>query len=225
MKEEVAPGVWRIPVMPRGMINCYVLDDVLVDAGVRSSGAKILAAVKGMRLSAHALTHAHPDHQGASAQLCQKRDIPLWCGEGDREVVESGNMRAQYRNPNGWIARAQNRLLSGPGHPVDRGLEEGDRIGDFVVLETPGHTRGHLAFWRARDRVLVLGDVALAMNPFTGMPGLRLPPALATPDPERNKASLRKLAVLGPEIVCFGHGLPCRDAESFQRFVVRVAGP
>ena len=117
MKEEVAPGVWRIPVMPLGMINCYVLDDVLVDAGVRSSGAKILAAVKGMRLSAHALTHAHPDHQGASAQLCQKRDIPLWCGEGDREVVESGNMRAQYRNPNGWIARAQNRLLFGPRSP------------------------------------------------------------------------------------------------------------
>lgn len=224
MKQEVAPEVWRIPVMPRAMINCYVIEDVLIDAGVRGSAAKIRAAIDGMDITAHALTHAHPDHQGSSAQICTERQIPLWCGAGDTAVVESGDMRAQFRNPDGWLARLQHRLNSGPGHPVERVLAEGDRIGEFVVLETPGHTAGHIAFWRARDRVLVLGDVALALNPFTGMAGLRLPPGLATPDPERNKASLRKLAVLGPEIVCFGHGMPLTDAEEFQRFVARVAG-
>ena len=34
-------------------------------------------------MNPHALTHAHPDHQGSSHAICQKLEIPLWCGEED----------------------------------------------------------------------------------------------------------------------------------------------
>jgi hydroxyacylglutathione hydrolase len=46
-----------------------------------------------------------------------------------------------------------------PPHPVARRLREGDAVGDFVVLDVPGHSPGHIALWRASDRTLVVGDV------------------------------------------------------------------
>jgi len=223
MTEQVAERVWRIPLAPLDAINCYLLDDVLVDAGVRFSGARIRRALQGRRLAAHALTHVHPDHQGASKQVCEKFRVPLWCGAGDAEVMESGQMQRQFPHPGGPIARFQSRFVAGPSYPVTRTLTEGDRIGEFIVLETPGHTPGHVAFWRPSDRCLLIGDVAFGMNPFTMMRGLRQPPRMFTPDPERNRASLRKLAVLGPHTVCFGHGPVLRDGATFQRFVAQVA--
>ena len=51
------------------------------------------------------------------------------------------------------------RAFRGPGHPVDRKLNEGDEVAGFRVIDVPGHSAGHVAFWRESDRVLVLGDV------------------------------------------------------------------
>jgi glyoxylase-like metal-dependent hydrolase (beta-lactamase superfamily II) len=83
----------------------------------------------------------------------------------------------------------------------------------------PGHSPGHLAFWREQDRVLVLGDVLFNLRLPTGRPGLQLPPSALTADPVTNLASARRLGALQPEIVCFGHGPPLRDGDRFQRFV------
>ncbi len=223
MIERVAEGVIRVPLAPLSSLNCYLLDDVLVDAGVRWSAGRILGALERRQVRAHALTHAHPDHQGSSHKICGRLNIPLWCGTGDRAVAESGELQLLYPDPEGRMGRVQTRLAGGPGHPVDRTLEEGERLGDFTVLHTPGHTPGHLSFWRPTDRLLVIGDAALAMNPFTLRRRLREPPAMFTPDPERNRASLRKLAVLGPETICFGHGPVLRDGAVFQQFVEALA--
>jgi glyoxylase-like metal-dependent hydrolase (beta-lactamase superfamily II) len=74
------------------------------------------------------------------------------------------------------------------------------------VLDAPGHSDGHVAFWRERDRVLIAGDVWFNMSLLTTAPGLRQPPALLTVDPAENRRSERKLAVLRPKVVGFGHG-------------------
>lgn len=222
MIEQVADGVVRVSLAPLASLNCYVLDDVLVDAGARWSARRILRALRGRDVRAHALTHAHPDHQGSSREICRRLDVPLWCGEADRAVTESGELQLQFRNPEGMIARLQAMLVGGPGHPVDRVLQEGDQLGDFTVLQTPGHTAGHLSFWRPQDRLLVIGDAALSMNPLTTRRGLREPPELFTRHPERNRASLRKLAVLGPETICFGHGPVLHDGAAYQDFVARL---
>ena len=70
----------------------------------------------------------------------------------------------------------------------------------FTVLETPGHSRGHVAYWRESDRVLILGDVLNNINFATGIPGLHEPPAVFTPDPARNRESARRLAELRPQL-------------------------
>jgi glyoxylase-like metal-dependent hydrolase (beta-lactamase superfamily II) len=39
-------------------------------------------------VTAHALTHAHPDHQGASRDVCERLGIPFWCPEADIPPAE-----------------------------------------------------------------------------------------------------------------------------------------
>jgi glyoxylase-like metal-dependent hydrolase (beta-lactamase superfamily II) len=111
------------------------------------------------------------------------------------------------------------RLFHGPGHKVDEPIHGGDQLGGFEVIDAPGHSAGHVAFWRESDRVLILGDVLANMDQYTGIPGLNEPKPNLTPDPVRNRESARKLAALEPELVCFGHGAPLRDPEKLKNFV------
>ncbi len=106
----------------------------------------------------------------------------------------------------------------GIGLAVARALAEGDEVAGFTVLETPGHSPGHVSYWREADRTLVLGDVVFGVNPLTGMPALHEPPRAFTPDPALNRESARRLAALEPALVCFGHGPPLREPEKLRRF-------
>jgi glyoxylase-like metal-dependent hydrolase (beta-lactamase superfamily II) len=111
--------------------------------------------------------------------------------------------------------------------PVDvaRELRAGDEVGPgFAVLDVPGHSPGHIALWRERDRTLICGDVFLNLNFYTTVAGLNEPPRAFTVDPRRNRESARRLGELEPELVLFGHGQPLRDpaklgafAQSLQR--------
>jgi hydroxyacylglutathione hydrolase len=86
--KEVADGVWQLSGMPPNAINVFVVGDVLVDAATRHAGRRIFRQLAGREVRAHALTHAHPDHQGASNEVCERLGIPLWCGEADADAAE-----------------------------------------------------------------------------------------------------------------------------------------
>ncbi len=221
---EVAPGVRRLSLMPLDLINVYLIGDVLVDAGTPGAGRKLVRTLEDRPPSAHALTHAHPDHQGSSHAVCEYFRLPLLCGEGDREAMESGDTTVLFPEPSSLMARLGGRM-SGPAHPVERALEEGDALAaDFTVVETPGHTPGHLAFWRERDGVLVLGDVLFHRSPATLRLGPMEPFRLISWDPATNRDSARKLAALEPEVICFGHGPVLRDPDRFQEVVAKLSG-
>jgi glyoxylase-like metal-dependent hydrolase (beta-lactamase superfamily II) len=209
-------------MQPLNALNVYVLGDVLVDSGMRWAADKLLRALNGHTLAAHAVTHAHLDHQGASHAICERLGIPLWCGAGDRAALESGDLMQVLSSSRPLLALASRRF-GGPAHPVARVLQEGDEVGGFTVIETPGHTPGHLAFWRESDGALVLGDVLFHRNPVTMRLALREPFRFATFDPEQNRKSARTLAELKPSVICFGHGPPLRDGERFQRFIGKLA--
>jgi glyoxylase-like metal-dependent hydrolase (beta-lactamase superfamily II) len=210
--------VERIPLVSSDLVNVYLAGDVLIDSGGRLARRKLLRFLRGHQLAAHVLTHGHLDHQGCSHAVCEEFGIPLLCGEGDRHAVESGDQRSLSPNPHSPMFRFMN-LLAGPRHPVSATLSDGDEVGGFQVIETPGHTPGHLAFWGAASRVLILGDVLFHRNPATLRRGLAEPFRFATFDRAANLDAARKLAALQPEIICFGHGAPLTDGELFQRFV------
>jgi len=216
--KQLADDVWQLTGFPPHAINEYLLEDVLVDAGARQNTRQILKDLRGRRVSAHALTHAHGDHQGASKRVCEELGVPFWVGERDADAAERPEL-IRERQPDKLINKVFWKVMAGPGHRVDRSLSEGDEVAGFRVLDVPGHSRGHIAFWRETDRVLVLGDVLNSQHPLAGFPrGLRLPPDYFTPDPEQNRRSAKRLGELEPELVLFGHGPPWRDRRKFVEF-------
>lgn len=217
--KEIVPGLYLLQGFPPYGINVYLAGDILIDAGPSWYRAMLLRQLHGRDVRAHVLTHAHPDHQGCSAVVCRLYSAPLYCGVRDASVAETG-ATAELLPPT-----LPNRIVaawwSGPGYPVARALREGDTAGEWEVLETPGHTLGHIALWRARDRVLIAGDVVVNNHPITQLIGLREPLERFTFKPALNRSSARKLAQLQPRVVCFGHGPPS-DGRSFVEFVERL---
>jgi hydroxyacylglutathione hydrolase len=221
--QQVAEDVWVIPSFPPHSINAWLCGDVLVDAQTRRDGKKILKALDGRQVRAHALTHAHPDHQGASHQVCSTLGIPYWVGELDADAAEDPKLIGE-RQPSNPIAQLMVKIFTGPAHAVDRRLREGDEVGDFRVVDAPGHSAGHVVFWREADGVLIVGDVLCSWDSLKIFPRrLQLPHDFFTPDPARNRESVRKLADLGePSLVLFGHGPPVRDGRAFREFCASV---
>jgi hydroxyacylglutathione hydrolase len=218
---EVAPGVHQLTGFPKNAINWYLAGDVLIDAGGRPDTGRIIKQLNGRPLSAHALTHAHPDHQGASHAVCERFGLPFWVGEKDVEAAERPEL-IKERQPANWLAGLMIRMFQGPGHPVDRALREGDEVAGFQVLDVPGHSAGHVAFWRESDRVLIAGDVVNTMHPFTMKRGIREPLDSFTPDPARNRESIKRLAALEPALLLVGHGPPVRDPGALSRFAATL---
>jgi hydroxyacylglutathione hydrolase len=216
--KQLAEDVYQLKGWPKNAINVYLVGDVLIDAATRQGEKRIMRQISEETVTAHALTHAHPDHQGSSHAICEQLGIPLWCGQGDVPAMETPGAIVNPKAP-GWLNRVQARFWTGPPHPVARALNEGDEVAGFTVLDTPGHSVGHVSFWRESDRVLIVGDVLGNMNFITGIPGLNTPPDLFTPDPARNRESARRLADLKPSLACFGHGAPLRDPDKLAKYV------
>ena len=222
----IADDVWQLPLAPRNSINAYLIGDVLVDTGIKPSDGTIARMLDGRRISAIALTHAHVDHAGAMKRLAERFGVPVWCGARDRDAAETGRvvLAPALRRPR--LTGLAGTAAGFEGTPVSRALAEGDALtAGFTVLDTPGHSPGHVSFWREADRTLICGDVFFNMHLLTTVPGLHQPPALFTPDPEENRRSERRLAALEPATVGFGHGPVMTDgaARRLGGFVASVA--
>jgi glyoxylase-like metal-dependent hydrolase (beta-lactamase superfamily II) len=197
----VADDVYLLRGFPPDAINAYLVGDVLIDAGTPLAAGRILRQIESRQMRAHALTHAHPDHFGSSHRICTELGIPLWAPANDAEAVERGEVVPG--------SRLAGLLPSPPAHPVARRLTEGDEVAGFTVLDTPGHSPGHVSYWREADRTLICGDV------FWNIAGRLTKPAdPVTVDPQRNRESMERLRRLSPSLTLFGHGPPRRGELS-----------
>jgi ribonuclease/clavin/mitogillin len=124
------------------------------------------------------LTHAHPDHVGAVRAVVARHRVPV---------------RAHR------LAAARPDMRAVPVAPV----AEGDRLGRFRVLETPGHAREHLSFLDEEAGALLCGDMVSALSTMVIDP------------PEGDMAEyvrqLERLALLGPRTLYPAHGPPIAD--------------
>jgi len=104
-------------------------------------------------------------------------------------------------------------------------VDLGKRVGEFEgapdgweILETPGHTVGHVSLFRRADGVLIAGDAVTTMDldSFTGTilktRKVCRPPVPATFDWEGARESVRMLAALRPSLIAAGHGWPMTNA-------------
>ena len=138
--------ITRIPSMPFDE-NSYLVgiqgrnDCVVIDPGLEP--AKILAQLEeaGLTPAAILCTHGHSDHiAGNEALKTEWPECPLVIGEGDAYKLTDpvGNLSANYGMP-----------FQSP--PADQTVVEGDIYQaaglNFRVLETPGHSAGHVVFF------------------------------------------------------------------------------
>jgi glyoxylase-like metal-dependent hydrolase (beta-lactamase superfamily II) len=217
----LAPGVWRLKEFPRPLINVYLAEDVLIDAGRRWDKGRIFAELEGREISMLALTHVHPDHQGCAKAICEARGVPLACHEDDVDAMEGRRPVAASKKA---AARAFARMWEGPPHKVDRVLHEGDEVAGFRIVHAPGHAPGEVIFFRDSDRVAICGDVIRNITYVTLRTRLAEPPDDLTPDPAGNRRSIRKLAELNPSLILPGHGPAVTDIGAFERFATSLPG-
>ncbi len=215
---QIATDVWQLHGFPADAINVYLVGDVLIDAGTRWARSRILRQLTGRKLALMALTHVHPDHQGSAAVVCDRFRVPLACHESDAAVMEG---RAPFV-PSNRILRLGERVWAGPPVRVRRVLRDGDTVAGFRVVHTPGHTPGHVVYFRESDRVAIAGDLLVNINFLSFREGLRLTPWFFSANPQQNAQSVLVLHRLRPSVVCFGHGPPLFKPRLLDDFVARL---
>jgi hydroxyacylglutathione hydrolase len=220
--KQLAPDLWQLRGLPPNGINVYLAEDVLIDAATRRAGRRIRRQIEDRPLAMVALTHAHPDHQGAVAEVCEARHVPLACHADDVDAMEGRRPMMPAEHQGNLVNRMIMRYWAGPPRKVDRVLQEGDEVAGFRVIHAPGHAPGEVIFFRDSDRVAIAGDVINTINVWTGLPRIQEPPEILTSDPVENRRSIRKLLELRPSLVCVGHGPPLREIGKLERLVERL---
>jgi len=211
----IGEGVWQLDAFPSHAVNAYLVDDILFDCRTRWSAPSILRQLRAHPVSTLAITHAHPDHWGAAGAISAARDIPVVCHEHDADAV-AGRAPAA---PAGFVVRLGRATCEGPSCRDVRPLRAGETVGDFTVIHTPGHTRGHVVYFRERDGVAVVGDIFNTMHMWTRRVRLGEPPAHLSDSIEENRRSVLKLKELRPRLVLPGHGPPLKDMGRLDEFV------
>ena len=159
--KQLADGLFQLRGFPPNAINVYLMGDVLVDAATRHAGSRILrqlARAPRSRARADACPPGPPGREQGGVREAR-----------DPALVRRARRRTRWRpatsgRPTTGSTGCSTRVWAGPPRKVDRALREGDEVAGFQVLDVPGHSPGHVAYWRESDRVLVLGDVLNNMN-------------------------------------------------------------
>jgi glyoxylase-like metal-dependent hydrolase (beta-lactamase superfamily II) len=167
----------------------------------------------GARIDRVLLTHGHPDHWGLARRYAETalahRDVRSQLVFGEERTSRLGLLGVP---PGTDVEEKVMRRLVGyteltDGAPGITTIVEGDHIGDWEVLVTPGHAPGHVCLYRSRDRVLIAGDHLL--------PGVTPNIHLTTAMPDAVAdylSSLRRVAALDIGLVLPAHGEPFADA-------------
>lgn len=179
--------------------NIYLIDnEVIVDTGTGIFFNEIKEELENMKIDLNRIhtivnTHCHFDHVGGDKNFRDLCNAEIAIHEEEKNALETGE---------GTLAELfgkKQRAVT-----VDRVLREGDRIKtknfNFVVISTPGHTRGSICLYEKNKKILISGDTI-----FADSVGRTDFPTGSLEDLIR---SIKKLSKLNITYLLPGHGLP-----------------
>lgn len=175
--------------------NVYVFEDIIVDTGTGQNMDYILKSIKEAGSSADDLslivnTHNHYDHVGGNRYL----DLEVAMHQNDARALEEGDEDVLLAT---MFGKTMEKM------EVARKLNEGDKIHDFEVLLTPGHTSGSICLYDGET--LISGDTVFSGGGF-GRVDLG-----GNMDDMRN--SLERLSKLDIQYLLPGHGPAVEDGS------------
>ncbi|MGX9134792.1 MBL fold metallo-hydrolase [Rummeliibacillus sp. JY-2-4R] len=201
---------------------------VLVDAGMPGSADKIISAVnerfgENSRPKAIILTHGHFDHVGAIIELVEHWKIPVYAHELEIPYLTG---KLSYPEPDtsvegGVISKISSVFPNEPinlGNNIEKLPSDGTVpfLNEFRWIHTPGHSPGHVSFFREKDRALISGDAFITVKQeylykvLTQKQEISGPPRYLTTDWKAAKESVVKLKALKPSVAITGHGFPMK---------------
>ena len=225
---------------------------VLIDTGVPGSDKQIRAAAEGLfgagaAPTAILITHAHPDHVGSAAELARCWQCPVYMHHQEVRMIgaDLDHFRRHSFTLDRWLILPLLRLAGkrhiqaiaarGGLHEYARPLDASAAtipvpgLPDWEAIPTPGHTPGHVALFREKDRVLISGDaVVTKAEPFSAILGKRATlsrsPWYFSWNLGQARHSLMTLAELEPLVIAGGHGSPRKGTDFGARLRALAAG-
>jgi glyoxylase-like metal-dependent hydrolase (beta-lactamase superfamily II) len=205
---------------------------VLVDTGMYDSTSmdhldRALNQIKLKLEDARLLviTHAHSDHWGQSAPIVARAGCEMWMhpnheaqfanlSDPDRALTRRMEVARHSGVPDGalteYVKRAK-EMPSGvadtiePNQPLLDGVTIESDLGQWQVIETPGHTPSHVCLFQPERRLLISGDHLLGRISLYFDYG-------QSPDPVGEYlASLDKIDGARARLALSGHGKPFLD--------------
>jgi glyoxylase-like metal-dependent hydrolase (beta-lactamase superfamily II) len=211
---ELAPNLYYLRLSV-GQAYLWIADAgvTLIDTGGPGSLPEIQAAFRRLEIGADdlrrvVLTHGHGSNAGATAEVVR------WAGEvevivhrNDAPVVQGAAPlpRPHLDGPGTWLsAELIAALATYPSAPVHREVSDRDVVdfgGGAVIRHTPGHTPGSIAIHLPKHRVVFTGGAVIRTRR-----GITFGHANA--DDDIALLSFARIALLKPDIACFGFGPP-----------------
>jgi len=169
--------------------NCFLIDDIIIDTGTGMDKNYLHLKIKESGFNPDDIsmivnTHCHFDHAGGN-YLFPEAMVAIH--EKEVKYIENENdpMTVGF-----MFGKSIER------HDVDLKLKEGDKIANFEVLHTPGHSPGGISLWDGE--ILISGDVVFANGGFGRLD--------IGGNPEDMANSFKKLQKLDVKYLLPGHG-------------------
>lgn len=173
--QQIEPGVY---MFSRASIYQYALVEngtiTLIDAGLQMFGNSLVRdltqSFPNLSVESIIITHADGDHYGAARRVLQTLGGKVSSSAVEAPAICSGRMSRQLA-PKSWLEQllisAFLPVFDAPAVPVDHTLEPGQVLpilGGLQVLDSAGHTPGHLSFYHPELRILFAGDSIVERN-------------------------------------------------------------
>lgn len=219
---QVIPNVYQITVRYANVFLITEENLTLIDTGFRGITNGLVNFTRRLGRSPEEikliiLTHNHVDHTGSLRDLKKltgaKVAAPRIDFTIDQDIIPypAGQYMGKLLSVSP-LSPIRHRLVLEP-RDVDVLLDGGETfpiLGGLQVIPTPGHTEGSISLCAPQKKLLFVAD---ALNKRHSI--LRLPLKTATTDINQAVASIKKMAQMDIDILCFGHGRPVyKDAKA-----------